>query len=150
MVRLRIIVVVVLLLSALTMSPVVATSGEAGVHFTRVVVEPTGSDFHVTVHYNASFMTKVFSMLFGTGVLESAVTDEVSGFGNVTMESINTSDGIAKFTMANQSDYSDGWYMYDNNARFPLSVDRLEIRGNTLDRPVIVNDATEVPDFFYQ
>jgi len=149
-VRLHVIAVVALLLSALTAAPAIASSGESGVHFTRVVVEPAGSDFHVTVYYNASIMTKVFSVLFGTGVLESAVTDEVSSFGNLTLESINTNDGIAKFTMANQSEYSDGWYMYDNNARFPISVEKLEICGSTLDRPIIVNDATEVPDFFYQ
>jgi hypothetical protein len=131
-------------------APAQAASTDAGLHYALVVVEPDGSNFNVTVYYNTSFMTKVFSMLFGTGSLKLAIEDEVTGFGDIDMQSLNTTQGVAKFTAFNQSVYSDGWYMYDDNARLSVPVDRLEIRGTTMDRPVIIENATEMPDFFYQ
>lgn len=151
MVRLQILVIAVVLAIACLLvvtAPAQAASGEPGIRYTKMVVEPNGSDFNITVHYNASFMTRVFAMLFGTATLKSAVTDEVAGFGNVTTVSVNMTEGVARFTAANQSEYSDGWYMYDKTAHFPVPVDQLEIRGQTLERPI--NNATEMPQFFYQ
>ncbi|HMK47364.1 MAG TPA: hypothetical protein VK436_12130 [Methanocella sp.] len=128
-----------------------AAGGESGgVHYSKMVVEPTGTDLHVTLYYNASFMTKVFSILFGTGSLKPAITDEVSGFGNISTDSISIQDGKAVFTAHNQTTLSGDWYMYDHNAKFRVPVDQLEIRGRSIQQPIIVNNASSLPDFFYQ
>lgn len=150
MVRLQGLVIASMLLLLVATAPAQAASGESGIHYARMVVEPDGPDFEVTIYYNAGFMTKVFSMLFGTGSLIAAIEDEISDFGEVDLQSLDTTDCVAKFTISNQSVYAEGWYMYDNNARFAVPVDQLEIRGGTLDRPIIISNATEMPDFFYQ
>ncbi|WP_424359111.1 hypothetical protein [Methanocella sp. MCL-LM] len=150
MVRLHVLVIVSTLLLLVGTAPAQAASGDAGIHYTKIIVEPDGPDFHVTVYFNTGFMTKVFSMLFGTGSLRASILDEVAGFGDVDLQTLDTTDCVASFVASNQSSYSDGWYMYDSNARLPVPVDQLEIRGGSLDRPIIINNATEVPDFFYQ
>lgn len=151
-VRLRLNVIAVVMLIALLVmaAPAQAASTDAGLHYALVVVEPSGSTFNVTVYYNSGFMTKVFCMLFGTGSLKSSIEGEVAGFGDIELQSLNTAEGIATFTAYNQSSYSDGWYMYDDNAQFSEPVDRLEIRSSTMDRPIVVENATGMPDFFYQ
>ncbi|CAJ37038.1 hypothetical protein [Methanocella arvoryzae] len=149
-VKLQVLASVIFLSVLVAAAPAQAASGDAGIHYTKIVVEPEGPDFHVTVYYNTGFMTRVFSLLFGTGSLKAAITAEVAGFGDIELQSLDTSNEVASFIAYNQSSCSDGWYMYDANAKLPVQVDQLEISGKALDRPIIINDATEVPDFFYQ
>lgn len=150
MVKLQVLAAVIFFSVLVAVAPAQAASGDAGISYAKMVVEPEGQDFQVTVYYNTGFMTKVFSLLFGTGSLKAAIIAEVADFGDIELQSLDTSDGVARFVAYNQSSYSDGWYMYDANAKLPVQVDQLEICGKALDRPVIINNATVMPDFFYQ
>ena len=134
----------------LLVTPACAASSEPGVHISRLTIEPGGPDFNVTVHYSTSFMTKVFSILFGARVVQPGIVDQLSGFGDVKLVSIDTSGQTAKLLAKNQTHLSGGNYFYSGNAQFPAAIDVLEIKGSNVDKPVTVKNAKAVPNFFYR
>jgi hypothetical protein len=134
----------------LAVTPASAASNEPGVHITRMTIEPDGPDFNVTVHYSTSFMTKIFSLLFGAKVVQPAIVDQLAGFGDVKLASIDTSGQTAKLQAKGQGNLSGGYYFYNKGAKFPVAIDLLEIKGKTVDRPVTANNAASVPTFFYR
>jgi hypothetical protein len=134
----------------LAVAPANAASNEPGVHITRMTIEPDGPDFNVTVHYSTSFMTKIFSLLFGAKVVQPAIVDQLGGFGDVKLASIDTSGQVAKLQAKSQGNLSGGYYFYDRGAKFPATIDLLEIKGKTVDRPVTLNNTASVPTFFYR
>jgi hypothetical protein len=133
----------------LAVAPASAASTEPGVHLTRMTIEPVGENFNVTVHYTTSFMTKIFSVLFGAKVVQPGIVDQLSGLGEVKVVSIDTSAQVAKLQAKNQTELSGSYYFYDRGAKFPWAIDMLEIKGKTVDRPVTVNNTVSVPTFFY-
>jgi len=134
----------------LMVTPATAASSEPGVHITRMTIEPDGPDFNVTVHYSTSFMTRIFSLLFGARVVQPGIVDQLSGFGDVKLVSIDTSGQTAKLQAKNQARLSGGYYFYYGDVKFPASIDLLEIKGKTVDRPVTANNTATVPAFYYR
>ncbi|OPY28076.1 MAG: hypothetical protein A4E28_01715 [Methanocella sp. PtaU1.Bin125] len=146
--RLAIIAVAVILLAA---TPATAAApGEPGVHITKMSIEPDGPDFNVTVSYSSSFMTRIFSLLFGARVVEPAIVEQVSVLGNVSLVSIDTSAQTAKLVARDQGHLSGGMFVYDKNSKFLVPVDTLEIKGRTVDRPITQNNTIGIPTFFYR
>jgi len=127
-----------------------AAPSEPGVHITKMIVEPDGPDFNITVSYSTSFMTRIFSLLFGAGVVQPAIVEQVSVMGNVSLISIDTPAQTAKLVAKDQGQLSSGMYVYDRNAKFQLPVDTLEIKGSTVDRPIALNKTVSIPTFFYR
>ncbi len=134
----------------LTVAPANAASNEPGVHLTRMTIEPAGQDFNVTVHYSTSFMTRIFSVLFGAKVVQPGIVDQLEGFGELKLVSIDTSGQVAKLQAKNQTQLSGGYYFYDGGAKFPRAIDSLEIKGKSVDRPITVNNTVSIPTFFYR
>jgi hypothetical protein len=134
----------------LAVAPANAASNEPGVHLTSMTIEPAGQDFNLTVHYSTSFMTRIFSVLFGARVVQPGIVDQLSGFGEVNLISIDTSGQVAKLQAKNQTQLSGNYYFYNGSAKFPWAIDSLEIKGNTIDRPITVNNTESVPIFFYR
>jgi hypothetical protein len=95
-------------------------------------------------------MTRIFSVLFGARVVQPGIVDQLSGFGEVKLLSIDTSGQVAKLQAKNQTQLSGGYYFYDGGAKFPVAIDSLEIKGKSLDRPVTVNNTASIPTFFYR
>jgi hypothetical protein len=143
-------VVAVAFLFLVTSPAAAAAPAEPGVHITRMIVEPDGPDFNVTVNYTTSFITTIFSLLFGAKVVQPAIVDQVSVLGNVSLVSIDTSTQSAKLVARDQGQLSSGMYMYDKNAKFQVPVDVLEIKGSTVDRPITQNNTASMPTFFYR
>jgi hypothetical protein len=133
----------------LMVTPATAASSEPGVHITRMTIDPDGRDFNVTVHYSTSLMTKIFSLLFGAKVVQPGIVDQLSGFGDVKLVSIDTSGQMAKLQAKNQTNQSGDYYFYNGGAKFPAAIDLIEIRGNAVDRPVTARNAKSVPAFYY-
>ncbi len=127
-----------------------ASSGEPGVHITKIIVDPVGPDFNITVNYTTNFMTRIFSLFFGGKVVQPAIVDQVSVLGDVKLVSIDTSAQVAKLVAKDQGVLSSGMYIYDKNAKFQVPVDKLEIKGNAVDRPIIQNNSSSMPTFFYR
>ncbi|HEY3273021.1 MAG TPA: hypothetical protein VGJ92_04620 [Methanocella sp.] len=146
------IVLIAALIAALflAVAPASAASNEPGVHLTSMTIEPYCENFNVTVHYSTSFMTRIFSVLFGARIVQPGIVDQLSGFGEVKLVSIDTSGQVAKLQAINQTQLSGGYYFYDGNATFPWAIDTLEIKGNNLDRPIMANNTVSVPTFFYR
>lgn len=115
-----------------------------------MTIEPEGEDFYITMQYDPSFMTQVFSLLFGSNAVQPTIVDEVADMGNITIVSIDTHSSTVRLVANGQTTMSGGWYTYDSCARLATPVDRLEISGKSVDRPVIVNNASQIPTFFYQ
>jgi hypothetical protein len=134
----------------LAVAPANAASNEPGVHINRMTIEPNGPDFNVTVHYSTSFMTKIFSLLFGAKVVQPAIVDQLTGFGDVKITGIDTSGQVAKLQAKDQANLSGGYYFYDKGAKFPVKIDQLEIKGKAVERPLTINNAAVVPAFFYR
>lgn len=130
--------------------PANAASADPAVHITKMVIEPHGPDFNITVYYSSSFMTKIFSLLFGAKVIEPAIVDQLSGFADVKMTGIDPSGQVAKLSAKNQTWLANGWYVYNGNARFPVPLDHIEISGKSMDNPIIINNGSEIPTFFYR
>jgi hypothetical protein len=145
------IVLIAALIAALFLAvvPANAASNEPGVHLTSMAIEPSGENFNVTVHYSTSFMTRVFSVLFGARIVQPGIVDQLSGFGEVKLISIDISGQVAKLQVINQTQRSGGYYFYNGDAKFPWAIDTLEIKGNSIDRPITVNNTVSVPTFFY-
>jgi hypothetical protein len=133
----------------LMVTPATAASSEPGVHITRMTIDPDGRDFNVTVHYSTSFMTKIFSLLFGAKVVQPGIVDQLAGFGDVKLVTIDTSGQTAKLLAKNQTQLSGAYYFYNGSAKFPAAIDLIEIRGNAVDRPVTASNAKSVPAFYY-
>ena len=131
-------------------APANAASGEQGVHITKLIIEPRGPDFNVTVHYSTSFMTKIFSLLFGARVVQPGIVDQLDGFGDVRLASIDTYNQVAKLTVKNQSRPFNGMYLYDGDATFPVAIDLIQVTGDAIDQPLNISNAAEVPAFFYR
>jgi hypothetical protein len=127
-----------------------AAPAEPGVHITKMIVEPDGPDFNVTVSYTSSFMTRIFSLLFGAKVVQPAIVDQVAVLGDVKLISIDTSAQSAKLVVKDQGQLSSGMYIYDKNAKFQVPVDMLEIKGRAVDRPITQNNTDSIPTFFYR
>jgi hypothetical protein len=127
-----------------------ATASEPGVHITGLIVEPDGPDFNITVNYSTSFMTRIFSLLFGAKVVQPAIVDQVSVLGNVSLVSIDTSAQTAMLVAKDQGQLSSGMYVYNKNARFQVPVEKLEIKGHRVDRPITKDNADSIPLFFYR
>ncbi len=134
----------------LMVTPATAASNEPGVHITRMTIDPDGRDFNVTVHYSTSFMTKIFSLLFGAKVVQPGIVDQLSGFGEVKLVSIDTSGQTAKLQAKNQTNLSGDYYFYNGGAKFPAAIDLIEIKGKNVDRPVTASNAKSVPTFYYR
>lgn len=134
----------------LMVTPASAASSDPGVHITRMTIDPSGPDFNVTVHYSTSFVTKIFSLLFGAKVVQPGIVDQLSGFGDVKLVSIDTSGQTAKLQAKNQTQLSGGYYFYNGGAKFPVAIDVLEIKGKAVDRPVTASNAKSVPMFYYR
>ncbi len=134
----------------LLVAPVNAASNEAGVHIKKLTVEPNGPDFNLTAQYSTSFMTKIFSLLFGAKVVQPGIVDQLSALGNVTLVSIDTSAQEAKLQAKDQGVLSGGYYFYNKGAEFPATIDQLEINGNAYDLPMTINNAAQIPTFFYK
>jgi hypothetical protein len=134
----------------LAVAPANAASNEPGVHLTSMTIEPAAQNFNISVHYSTNFMTKIFSVLFGAKVVQPGIVDQLSGFGEVKVISIDTSGQVAKLQAKNQTQLSGGYYFYNGSAKFPWAIDMLEIKGNTIDRPITVNNTDSVPTFFYR
>jgi hypothetical protein len=143
-------IVLLAALLPLLVTPASAASSEPGVHINRMTIEPGGPDFNVTVHYSTSFMTRIFSLLFGARVVQPGIVDQLSGFGDVKLVSIDTSGQTAKLLAKNQTQLSGGYYFYSGGVPFPVAIDVLEIKGDKVDRPVTVTNAKSVPAFFYR
>lgn len=147
---LAIVLIAALLLTLLLMvTPATAASSEPGVHITRMTIDPDGRDFNVTVHYSTSFMTKIFSILFGAKVVQPGIVDQLAGFGDVKLVSIDTSGQTAKLLARNQTNQSGDYYFYNGGAKFPAVIDLIEIKGKAVDRPVTASNAKSVPAFYY-
>ena len=144
---LAIVVVAALLL---LVTPASAASGEPGVHITKMTIEPGGPDFNITVQYSTSFMTKIFSLLFGARVVQPGIVDQVAGLGDVKLASIDTYGQTARLVAKNQSRPLNGMYLYDKGATFPVAVDVLEIAGSAVVEPLVINSTNTVPTFFYR
>jgi hypothetical protein len=127
-----------------------AAPAEPGVHITKLIVEPDGPDFNISVNYTTSFMTRIFSLLFGAKVVQPAIVDQVSVLGEVKLVSIDTSAQTAKLVAKDQGQLSGGMYIYNKNATFQVPVDKLEIKGMAVDRPITQNDTDSIPTFFYR
>ena len=146
------IVLIVALLVAV--APASAATGTPGVHtpgvrITSVTIEPNGPDLNITMHYSTGLTTKIFSLLFGARVVQPAIADQLAAFGDPKLVSIDPYGETAKLVARDQGQLADGVYLYDRGATFPAAVDVLEIRGRSVDRPLIVNDTTTVPAFSY-
>lgn len=142
----------IVLIAALVLlvTPATAAASEPGVHITRMTIDPDGRDFNITVHYSTSFMTKIFSILFGAKVVQPGIVDQLSGFGDVKLVSIDTSGQSAKLQAKNQTNQSGDYYFYNGGAKFPAAIDLIEIKGKTVDRPVTASNAKSVPTFYYR
>jgi len=147
---LKTLAIVLIAAMILAIAPANAASNEPGVHLTSMTIEPEGPDFNVTVHYSTSFMTKIFSVLFGAKVVQPGIVDQLSGFGEVKLVSIDISDQVAKLQAKNQTQLSGNYYFYNGSAKFTWPIDVLEIKGNTIDHPITVNNTESVPIFFYR
>jgi hypothetical protein len=150
MLCLRMLAIVFIVALLFVVTPASAASNEPGFHITRMTIEPDGQDFNVTVHYSTSFITKIFSLLFGAKVVQPGIVDQLGVFGDVTLISIDTSGQTAKLQAINQTRLSGGYYFYNNGAEFPVAIDLLEIQGNSVDRPMMIKNALSVPEFFYR
>ncbi len=142
------IVLIATLLLAVT--PVNAASNEPGMHISRMTIEPDGPDFNITVHYSTSFVTKIFSILFGAKALQQEIVDQLSGFDNVELTSIDTIDESAKLKAKDQGRLSGIYYFYDNDTKFEAAIDLLEIKGDSMDRTITIKNAESVPTFYYR
>jgi hypothetical protein len=147
---LKTLAIVLIAAMILAIAPANAASNEPGVHLTSMTIEPEGPDFNVTVHYSTSFMTKIFSVLFGAKVVQPGIVDQLSGFGEVKLVSIDISGQVAKLQAKNQTQLSGNYYFYNGSAKFTWPIDVLEIKGNTIDHPITVNNTESVPIFFYR
>jgi|AGTN01.1.fsa_nt_gi hypothetical protein len=142
------IVLIATLLLAVT--PVNAASNEPGMHIARMTIEPDGPDFNITVHYSTSFVTKIFSILFGAKAIQQGIVDQLSGFGDVELTSIDTIDESAKLKAKDQGRLSGVYYFYDNDTKFETAIDLLEIKGDSVDRTITIKNAESVPTFYYR
>jgi hypothetical protein len=130
--------------------PAQAAPAEHAIKVTRLVIEPDGPDFNITVSYSTSFMTRFFSLLFGSKVIEPAIVEQLSGFGEVRLASIDPSGQTAKLVATDQAWLSNGWYVYNGGARLKTSVSRIEIRGKAIDKPIVLSNSSAIPTFFYR
>jgi hypothetical protein len=142
--------IAILLLLVLAVAPANAASSEPGVHIKRLIIEPDGPDFNLTVQYSTSFMTKIFSLLFGAKVVQPGIVDQLAELGDVKLVSIDTSAQVARLQVKEQGQLSGGYYFYNKGAQFPATIDRLEITGNAFDLPMTINDTAQIPTFFYK
>ena len=143
-------VALALALALVLVAPVSAASPAPAVKITKLVIEPSGPDFNITVSYSTSFLTKVFSLLFGSRIIEPAITDQLSGFDNLALVSVDPSGQTAKLVAKDQAQLSNGWYVYGGGAKFPARIDQVEVRGKAMDKPLVITGCSELPTFFYR
>lgn len=130
--------------------PASAASGDQIAHITNLTIEPGGPNLNLTVHYSTSFMTKLFSLLFGARIVQPSITDQLSPLGDVKMISIDTSGQVARLVAYNESWVSGGMYVYDKGATFPADIDVINIQGSNVVTPVTINNSDTLPTFFYR
>ena len=143
----KIFAVIVLLMLGAFMAPVSAASpaNNNDVHFNKIVVVPNGPDMNFTVYYSSSFFTKLFSIIFGSQVIQPSIQNMFANFTNVTIVSIDANNGVADVVAKDQSVMSDnGWYIYDGTGNFTAYVDVLQVYtsdGNVL----TINNTNTLP-----
>lgn len=124
---------VLLTLGALV-APAVAAQPSAQqdeVHFTKIVVEPSGPDMNFTLYFENSFFTRVFSIIFGAKVLQPSIEHMFVNFSNVTITSIDSNSGVAKVEVKNMAKLSDnGWYVYNDSTTLAATVDVVEVHDS--------------------
>jgi hypothetical protein len=121
------------------------------VHVSKMVVEPSGADLNFTVYYNTTFFTRFCSFLFGAKIMQPSVIGVFNNFSNVSIVSIDPTDGIAKITVKNLSRMTTGgWYVYDNETTFTVHVDELDITGISREKPMVEQNVNNMPMFSYR
>jgi hypothetical protein len=137
----------VLLMLGAFMAPVSADTpaNSNDIHFNKIVVVPSGPDMNFTVYYSSSFFTKLFSIIFGSQVIQPSIQNMFANFTNVTIVSIDANNGVADVVAKDQSVMSDnGWYIYDGTGNFTTYVDVLQVYtsdGNVL----TINNTNTLP-----
>ena len=144
-------VLVVLVMLAISVAPAVASTaadnGGRNIEISRIVVHPSGPDLNFTVYYNTNLFTHVFSMFFGAKTIQPSIESTFGNFTNVTVTRIDLNDHIAEVHASNQTYMNDaGLYVYDQDAAFPMRIEKLEIR-DTSEGPMIVENADSLPFF---